>query len=407
MVSLGFSGRSRRGLTLVELLVVISIVSLLMSLILPAIQNARSAARLVQCKNNLRNLSQSLAAYTTKSGGYYPAVFGNKDGRVTTWATEILPECDNQAIYDRLRPDFSPDVRVPVFICPDDETNDHLRRGLSYIVNAGIGLMTPKCPANPPIHQDHLDLSREGAAASALLSTYERLNDDYDGYELSVSLVVAATGDGRERRIGLDYDRVGGISEKEDLVFRAGGVFWSDTEAVNPFLSVTVLYRGDGASNTLMISERDLLRDWSQPPPNVAQHLQACSRLPFLAPIASHTFGVSTSCFRSPDGIHVMAKDGHYVSQNKANVYSYPSFMTNGREDCPPPYIPEDAQNVIGESSVWHPSPMSQHFGKVVVGFCDGAVTMLSEDLDPMVYSRLLTSDGAKYGEPILSASEF
>ena len=47
----------RRGLTLVELLVVIAIVALLVALLMPAVQSARESARRTQCANNLKQLS--------------------------------------------------------------------------------------------------------------------------------------------------------------------------------------------------------------------------------------------------------------------------------------------------------------------------------------------------------------
>jgi prepilin-type N-terminal cleavage/methylation domain-containing protein len=87
-----------RGMTLVELLVVIALIGVLVALLLPAVQAARESVRRTQCQNNLRQQGLALSLYTDINGGLPPG--WNTMGHA--WNAMILPFLEQSTLFDTI-----------------------------------------------------------------------------------------------------------------------------------------------------------------------------------------------------------------------------------------------------------------------------------------------------------------
>ncbi len=151
------SVHKRQGFTLIELLVVIAIIAILIALLLPAVQQAREAARRTQCKNNLKQLGLALHnyhdVYNTFPQGCSVRRTNANNSRVQAnyeswgWSASILPMIDQAPLFDQLGVNtrtlhealvvalaagtldesFPP---LAAFQCPSDETGPRLQGGM-------------------------------------------------------------------------------------------------------------------------------------------------------------------------------------------------------------------------------------------------------------------------------------
>ena len=103
----------RRGFTLIELLVVIAIIAILIALLLPAVQQAREAARRTQCRNNLHQLGLGMHNYHDTHQHFPPGHMGSVpwmdscpggDCGLWAWPAMLLPYIDQAPLFNLLQP---------------------------------------------------------------------------------------------------------------------------------------------------------------------------------------------------------------------------------------------------------------------------------------------------------------
>ena len=128
----------RGGFTLIELLVVIAIIAVLISLLLPAVQSAREAARRTQCKNNLKQIALAFHNYADAFGLLPPsaciAVGSTQNNGSWSIHGRILPQLEQANLADKVDLTQAWDdqpvihgVKIPVYACPSDPNGDRLR----------------------------------------------------------------------------------------------------------------------------------------------------------------------------------------------------------------------------------------------------------------------------------------
>ncbi|QDU63679.1 Type II secretion system protein G precursor [Planctomycetes bacterium Pan216] len=130
--------RQASGFTLVELLVVIAIIGILVALLLPAVQQAREAARRAQCQSNLKQMGTALHNYHDAHDAFPPGTIYTSPSSTSSyggWGIALLPYLDQEALFNQYNHDLSNDDNqnepvlqrsLSVMRCPSDATTTGL-----------------------------------------------------------------------------------------------------------------------------------------------------------------------------------------------------------------------------------------------------------------------------------------
>jgi prepilin-type N-terminal cleavage/methylation domain-containing protein/prepilin-type processing-associated H-X9-DG protein len=329
--------RSRRysAFTLVEMLVVISIIAVLASLLLPAIQAAREMARRIQCGSNLKNLGLATLQFETAKG-YLPAsrTFWNDPAYKTsasmpqswtassapsqtlTWVHELMPYIEQKGMREQVEGQLASGGsiqlvagKIALIVCPSQP--------IDQMASFNSGTKQKYSP---------LSYGANGGVLDNLTMANPQYGFDWPGNGMFDNRLTGQTKTAPEAQLKIYYTSLGDV------------------------------LNADGASNTLMYIENAYLEEW-----NFAPHeINVC--------VVWDDQNYPNPRQRLADGVDPIKPDTLY------NLF----------QQGPNTALP-------------YARPASYHTSGFMVAFADGHVRLISETIAYEVYMHLMTSNGRKY----------
>lgn len=332
---------SRRGFTLIELLVVIAIIAVLIALLLPAVQQARSAARRTQCKNNMKQLGLAFhnfeSTYKVLPITYTATVTSPTQFGQTSWAPAILPYLD-QATLLNLGTGW--DTKANWWDSKNSNAGVYAGQAVANRQIASVQIPVMNCPSTPggPRVEDKPNSpeTKYGACGDYFTPT---------GVHIDINLVLPAS-----QAFPTSTDLRGAIS-----------IYNASTNPVNTIAAIL-----DGTSNTIMLGECAGREDvWRK------RNLYKLD------------YGAG----------NIRARGGAWATND--NVYTIGQRVTStfgaGSSAIP-------GNLAINNSNEYGHCFYSFHEGGANFVFADGSIRLLSENMDLKILASMVTRNGT---EPI------
>jgi prepilin-type N-terminal cleavage/methylation domain-containing protein len=330
------STSSRRGFTLVELLIVIAIIGMLMALIIPAVQAARERARMAECNSNIRQLAMAMKTYSTTGDNGYPGWASNEKtatggSLAVPWTFKLLSRIDETTLREQILTERDPVTlqqlveappKISLFNCPSDASTNPTIGTLTYVVNSGMP--DPTRPAT-----------------------------SFTGFDSDLK----ANGVCHDQRKDAKQPNPNPQLDRRGPIVKSG----ADLK--------------DGEAKTILISE------------NVHKDIQIGGETAtWLGPLQDTTFNGTPEMQLNPEqrfGMIWVYEPNNELTPSPGNFY------TINRDN-------DELTNNYADRGASFARPASTHPEVFIVAFCEGNTREVRENIDYRVYQALMTPNGQK-----------